>query len=237
MVVLNERQAQLVVDGLLNGYKEYLDIRREMKDKLKVSAAFAFTRGNFIDDGIAEKTSAFMDHQLKKAGESWQYLEFTFEGNKPSLFIIKNEYRLKQTFSKDKQKKTSQYLSNYAKINQKTLDLVRKGQIKVPNVSIQLDLPLEEPSVSEKELMRYENFYIIVYRTNAAKVIESVLLVLPDDETRELHMVQDLSPYLQTSSINIEDEEYSAVVGEEEIVEGDIYDYTIPKEEKEASDE
>ena len=34
--VLNAEEAQLVVDGLLLGYKEYLDIRKEMKEKLKV---------------------------------------------------------------------------------------------------------------------------------------------------------------------------------------------------------
>ena len=43
--VLNAEEAQLVVDGLLLGYKEYLDIRKEMKEKLKVSAGFAFTKG------------------------------------------------------------------------------------------------------------------------------------------------------------------------------------------------
>ncbi|EOB1386799.1 hypothetical protein [Enterococcus hirae] len=41
---------------------------------------------------------------------------------------------------------------------------------------------------------------------------------------------------MQTTSIIIEDEEYSAVVGEKEEI-GDLYDYdyTIPKEEKEIS--
>lgn len=76
----------------------------------------------------------------------------------------------------------------------------------------------------------------MVYKTNTAKVIESVSLVLPDDETKELHIIQNLTPYLQTTSIIIEDEEYSAVVGEKEEI-GDLYDYdyTIPKEEKEIS--
>ncbi|MBL1228029.1 hypothetical protein IW492_02135 [Enterococcus sp. BWB1-3] len=236
--VLKDEQAQLVVDGLLIGYKEYLDLRKEMQKKLKVSAGFAFAKGNFIDDGVAKNTTSFMDYKLEKAGESWEYLEFSFGESKPSLFIIKNDYRLQQTFSKDKKKKTSRYLSNYAKINKSTLDLVRRGQRKVPNVSIQLELSIDEPFISEEELSKYENFYIVVYKTDISKVIESVLLVLPDDETRVLHMIQDLSPYLQTTSITIEDEEYSAVVGErEEIVEVYDYDYTVPEEDKETSNE
>ena len=146
--VLNAEEAQLVVDGLLLGYKEYLDIRKEMKEKLKVSAGFAFTKGNFIDDGVARKTFNFAENKREKAGESWEYLEFSFGGEKPSLFIVKNDYRLQQTFSKEKKKKVSQYLSDYAKINKPILNSVRKGQKKVPNTSIQLELPMEEPMIS-----------------------------------------------------------------------------------------
>lgn len=127
---------------------------------------------------------------------------------------------------------------NHAKINKRTLERIRQGQIKVPNTSIQLKLPIEEPIVSEEELAKYENFFIIVYKTNVEKVIESVQLVLPDDQTKELHVIQDLSTYLQTTSIIIEAEEYSAVVGENEEI-GMIfdYDYTVPKEEKDVFNE
>lgn len=234
--VLKSEEAQLVVDGLLSGYKDYLDIRKEMKEKLKVSAGFAFTKGNFIDDGIARKTTDFAENKLETAGESWEYLEFSFGREKPSLFIVKNDYRLQQTFSKNKRRKPSKYISDYAKINEPILESVRRGREKVPNISIQLELPFDDPTITEKNLSKYENFYIVVYKTNVAKVIESVLLVLPDNETKELHLIQDLTPYLQTTSIIIEDEEYSAVVGEaDEIVELDDYDYTVPKEAEEVS--
>src|SRR5699024_11021781 len=156
--VLTQEQAQLIVDGLLTGYKDYLDIRQKMKKKLKVSAGFAFTKGNYIDDGIANEVTSFARFHEKKAGESWRYLEFVFGERNPSLFIIKNDYRLQQTFSGNKQKKTSQYLSNYAKINNRTLDFIRKGQIKVPNMSIQLQLPIEESKLSDEELEKYESF-------------------------------------------------------------------------------
>lgn len=237
--VLNEKQAQAVVDGLLNGYKEYLELRREMRNRLKVSAAFAFTRGNFIDDGIAKNVSDFMEYKKKTAGQSWQYLEFTLNKSKPSLLIIKNDFRLQQTFSKNKQEKTSQYLSDYAKINEEKLDSIYKGERELTNSFVQLALPLAEDAISEKDLTQYDSFYIIVYRTSAEKVIESVSLVLPDDEIKELHEIQNLSSYLQSSTVNIEEDEYSAVVGDEEIVAGNLYDYpyTVPKEEKEASDE
>lgn len=237
--VLKREQAQLVVDGLLSGYKDYLELRKDMKEKLEVSAGFAFTKGNFIDDGVAKNTSSFLKYKLEKAGESWEYLEFIFGEGKPSLFIIKNDYRLQQTFSKDDKKKKSEYLFNYAEINKPVLSLVRKGQKRVTNLVIQLELPIGEPVISEEELAKYENFYIVVYKTNVAKVIESVVLVLPDNETGELHEIQNLSPYLQTSSILIENDEYSAVVGEkEEVVEVYDYDYTVPKEgEEEAKSE
>lgn len=207
-----------------------------MKNKMQVSGGFAFTKGNFIDDGVARSTSAFTEYKLEKAGESWEYLEFSFGKKNPSLFIIKNDYRLQQTFSKNQQKKTSEYLTNYAKINTPIIQAVRQGQKKVPNVSIQLELPLDEPVISHQELARYERFYVVVYKTNAAKIIESVLLVLPDAETKELHVIQNLTSFLQTTSIMIEDEEYSAVVGEnEEIIQSEEYEITLPKEGKEVS--
>ncbi|GMG61029.1 hypothetical protein TEHAB4_07760 [Tetragenococcus halophilus] len=65
-----------------------------MRNRLKVSAAFAFTRGNFIDDGIAKNVSDLMEYKKKTAGQSWQYLEFTLNKSKPSLLIIKNDFRL-----------------------------------------------------------------------------------------------------------------------------------------------
>ncbi|SJZ46708.1 hypothetical protein SAMN02745116_00429 [Pilibacter termitis] len=232
--VLEASQAQSVVDGLLNGYKEYLELRNQMDEKLEVSAGFAYTKGNFIDDSVARKTSSFVEYCKKKAGESWEYLEFCFGEDKKSLFIVKNDYRLQRTFSKDLKKPTSQYLSNYAKINAPRIAEIRKGRKKVPNVTIQLEL-LEDFSIPENELSDYDSFYIVVYRTSAEKVIESVKLVLPDIETRELHMIQDLTPYLQTSLIVIEEEEYAAITGEkEEVIEVYDYEYTVPQEEKEA---
>lgn len=64
--VLTQEQAQLIVDGLLTGYKDYLDIRQKMKKKLKVSAGFAFTKGNYIDDGIANEVTSFARFHEKK---------------------------------------------------------------------------------------------------------------------------------------------------------------------------
>lgn len=38
---LPDQLSQLVVDGILKGYKEYLSVRRRAQQELKVSAAYA----------------------------------------------------------------------------------------------------------------------------------------------------------------------------------------------------
>ncbi|MBC2673715.1 hypothetical protein [Listeria booriae] len=61
MGTLNEFQAQAVVDGILEGYKNYLDERRQKKEELRVSAGYAFTKGNHIDDTIAKKLQGLIE--------------------------------------------------------------------------------------------------------------------------------------------------------------------------------
>lgn len=126
--VLNEKQAQAVVDGLLNGYKEYLELRREMRNRLKVSAAFAFTRGNFIDDGIAKNVSDFMEYKKKTAGQSWQYLEFTLNKSKPSLLIIKKMiFVYSRLFPRiNKRKRVSIYLITQRSMRQSLTPFIRE---------------------------------------------------------------------------------------------------------------
>ncbi|QPC17986.1 hypothetical protein LacP0734_09975 [Lacticaseibacillus paracasei subsp. tolerans] len=46
--------AQRLVDGLMGGYKDYIAERKQKQQELKVSSAFAWTRGNFIDSQISK---------------------------------------------------------------------------------------------------------------------------------------------------------------------------------------
>lgn len=232
--IVNEQQAQAIVDGILQGYKDYLEIRRQKKEELKVSASYAFVKGNHIDDAVSRKLTGLIEKdQLAKAGESWEYLQFAF-GRKDNkcLFIVKNILRLKRTFQTSHKK--SQYLVDLAKVNNPWIQELRQGRVKKEGVSIQLQfLDFEKWEQTEEIRERnFSEFYIVTYETDShTKEIISVEIVAPDAETGELHSVQKLSSYLQSSDVIIQENEYESISGEVEF--GSVEDYgytTLPEE-------
>ncbi|MBC1291102.1 hypothetical protein HB820_01635 [Listeria booriae] len=236
MGTLNEFQAQAVVDGILEGYKNYLDERRQKKEELRVSAGYAFTKGNHIDDTIAKKLQGLIEEDtLAKAGESWEYLQFTFSENGDTcLFIVKNVHRLNRTFQSSH--KQSRYLVDLATINNSWIEELRTKQVKMDGITIQLQFfDFEEKENLEKLISRgtISKFYIVTYETDqVTKKVTKIELVAPDAQTRELHLIQNLTPYLATSRIVIEDDEYSVISNEGEFVGTDDYGYTAPAEEE-----
>ena len=51
-ISLSSELCQAIVDSILNGYKDYLEARRQAYNTLKVSAAYAWTKGNHIDSSV-----------------------------------------------------------------------------------------------------------------------------------------------------------------------------------------
>lgn len=50
--VFSEKLCQLIVDGIIKVYKDYLDVRKRAKEELIVSTAYAWVKGNHIDNSI-----------------------------------------------------------------------------------------------------------------------------------------------------------------------------------------
>lgn len=232
----DDKQSKALVDGILKGYKDYLAERREKK-QMKVSSGYAFTKGNHIDDQVAKSLNQLIDSdEVKKAGESWEYLKFdlTIEGDR-CFFLVKNASRISRSFQKGKYE--SEYLVDYSKTNRPFLSKIRQTQSKIES-EIQLLLweTKEEEQLQNIRGEEYDRFYVVIYETDSkSKEIVKVEVVVPDSDTRVLHMVQDLSSYIATSDVVIELDEYSAVVNEEETFSdtGSGYDYTVPAVEKE----
>lgn len=51
---LDDRLNKKIVFGLVNGYQDYLDVRKEKFEKMKISGAYAWVKGNHIEDRIAD---------------------------------------------------------------------------------------------------------------------------------------------------------------------------------------
>lgn len=239
---------QVIVDGTLSGYKNYLNERLEKKKTMTVSGAYAWTKGNHIDDQIALLGKQVgIDYTLEKAGYTWEYLQFTLQQtNEKFMVIIKNSKMIKKTFEGNgtKTKNQEHYLYELADINSEILKNNRDNFVRQPQqISLELNLPeLKSSYIKEKinSNEKFSRFYIVTYEIDdQSKLITSILLTLPDSEDMSLLQVANLTNYISTSSIQITHEDVEPILHEKfsnEIIfsgEKDSFGYAIPKTEEE----
>lgn len=92
----------MIFDGIIKGYKDYLDVRKRAKEELMVSTAYAWVKGNHIDNSVYGMCckSGILDYKIDMAGYTWEYLQFTLEeSDKKYLLFIKNSIMMHQTFN------------------------------------------------------------------------------------------------------------------------------------------
>lgn len=95
---LDKEISKIIVDGTLRGYLQYLEERKEKRETMNVSGAYAWTKGNHIDDQVSklgkEKGVTF---KVDKAGYTWEYLQFSVsEDSEEYMIIVKNSRRVKK---------------------------------------------------------------------------------------------------------------------------------------------
>lgn len=210
---------QSIVDGILKGYKEYLAVRKEAKEKLKVSAAYAWVKGNHIDSSVDELCSSTdnVESSIEKAGYTWEYIQFLMkEKDEKYLIIVKNGRGITKTFN-GKTSKVNQdnYLYELAGINN---PLVSTGKLKSINSdrAVQLELSLPEVFVIDKKVAMeapegYNRFYVVTYEFDEASMISRIALTLPNQQDMTLVEVSDLTPFIESSAFNISNEELEVV--------------------------
>ncbi|MFD1850061.1 hypothetical protein ACFSC5_08375, partial [Oceanobacillus bengalensis] len=179
---LAEALNQRIVDGLMEGYREYLEVRREKSRNMKVSGAYAWVKGNHIDDQVAKTCLSYgVESKLAKAGLTWQYLQFQHQDEK-ILFIVKNaRYFNREQVNKGKDAKGNtrnaklSYMEDLMKINS-GIDF---NHLKTDNSfdTVQLEL-LEENFLSEEDNIEiakiesdYDVFYIVTYEIDENQII------------------------------------------------------------------
>ena len=202
----------------MEGYREYLDIRRERSRTMKVSGAYAWVKGNHIDDRVANACESYgVESKLSKAGLTWQYLQFKHLDGK-TLFIVKNARYFdeeqvdkgKDAKGKTKDAKMS-YMSKLMDIN---LD-IDFGVIKTEesNGPVQLEL-IEDLSLSEAGDMAiskidsdFNRFYIITYEIDENQLISKISLLMPNPVNNKAYLIDDLIKYVNASHEFVIDEE------------------------------
>ncbi|MGX7244830.1 spr1630 family ClpXP-sensitive toxin [Enterococcus quebecensis] len=247
---LDKSISKAIVDGTLKGYLQYLEERKSKKDSMNVSGAYAWTKGNHIDDQVSKiGQSHNVQFKIEKAGYTWEYLQFTVsENTEDYMVIVKNSRRVQKSFDDQKKKaKEDNYLVNLADINTDILKNSTQNFLVQPEqIQLELNDPEEVRAVLDgtplNVTQKYSRFYIVTYEIDdETKFVESIKLTMPNRQTMNLELVKDLSYLIQDSEYEITSEDVEPIMNEkvsdQTIFSGDsnAFGYSIPEEEKEES--
>lgn len=226
--IFTPNQSQAIVDAILKGYKSYLDERIEKRRTMHVSAGYAWTKANHIDDALAVADLTFIDtFELKHAGQSWEFLEFNSENQLLGrvCFVLKGLTRLQQVFP-TAVKSGKGYLFDYAQINTAYLENLSRHTDESTPFPVQMELfddnLFELLNRSEQSI---NNFFFITYQADELHHLTNIQVIMPDSRNGKLIEIQDLSAYISTSSIDFSDEKYQELQGLSEI--DDVADFEI----------
>ncbi|SEN53719.1 hypothetical protein SAMN04489762_2476 [Terribacillus saccharophilus] len=213
------KHSQMIVDAIVEGYREYIEHRKDRQEKMIISTAFAWTKGNFIEDKLAKECKKHgFSYRLSKAGPTWDYIQF-IHGESKILFLSKNAaYFDENKFSqavlpieagKGSQRRT--YLHELSKINSElefpTIDLSKHTKVEQQE---QLSLFVTKSEVIEELLQfkkEFNEFHILTYQLDDAYQLSEILHYLPNPATNVAYLIEDLTDYISGADLSEEDRE------------------------------
>ncbi|WP_399629798.1 hypothetical protein [Sporosarcina sp. SG10008] len=254
-----------LVRGIEQGYSDYAEVRREKRSELLVSSAYAWVKGNHIEDQVARELKVLgIECKREKAGYAWEYLSFN-EPKKNHLILIKNATVIKGKSTKPilDIPNSDNYLVKLSKINS-SIDF---DEVKGPKQGTLTFLDLQMPSLStedeelEKLKKQYNHFYILTYTIDpGSRMLMDIDLWMPEfisSSRVEMVKIDSLSEYIgQTDAdinleaihelVHVSDEEFSGTAKEfefssledvEEETSGTPVDHGIEENEEENEEE
>ncbi|MDN3229516.1 hypothetical protein [Priestia megaterium] len=230
---------QKIVDGILHGYKNYIHERNEKRVTMKISDAYAWVKGNHIDDQTARECEDIgVFYKKAKAGYTWGYLQFSSSEDK-SMFIIKNaKYFNADNFPGGKgingKRKHNNNEDNYLK----KLSRINKA-VDFPEELSLFPSKTEDPefiSIFDDHIMRalestevsklqedYNKFYIVTYEIDEAYMISKIQVFMPNPNDEKAYLVEDLTDLINNSSVDFEDVDITVLENDDM-----DYDYESP---------
>lgn len=195
-----------LVRGIENGYSNYAEIRSEKRKSLLVSGAYAWVKGNHIEDQVAKELSELnIEFTIEKAGYSWEYLQFN-DTDKKIMFLIKGANIIKDKML-DTQN-SENYLVNLSQINSDVnfgeIHGSEQGTIEFHDLPPTINTINNMNNINIDTLKKqYDQFYILTYNIDReSRMLSDVDLWLPDfqgDSKVEMVKVDSLSEYLDNS--------------------------------------
>ncbi|AVR00931.1 hypothetical protein OBCHQ24_18645 [Oceanobacillus iheyensis] len=240
----DSEQSKMIVEAIVEGYRDYIEHRKDRRKNMKISSAFAWTKGNFIESKVAEECSDHgFTYKKSKAGLTWDYLQFV-HGDSKILFLIKNAaYFNKERFSQAKlaNKRNGRirtYLHELSQIN-KNLAFPNKtddASAFTGGRSEQLSFLVPENRVkSEIEHFKssYNEFHILTYALDDAYQVSEIMHYLPNPGDNVAYEVENLSVYISGADLTEEEREVVAPDAGDEIMDPAAFDIGILEEEEE----
>ncbi|WP_067843097.1 spr1630 family ClpXP-sensitive toxin [Amphibacillus sediminis] len=230
--------SEAIVNAIVEGYREYIEHRKDRYEKMAISSAFAWTKGNFIESKIAEISPTLnLSYKFAKAGLTWDYLQF-IHGDTKKLFLIKNAaYFNENSFSQavlpnqhNSKGHRRTYLHELSKINQ-GLEFTFNNQYQLSSEQgEQLSLFIPEEQIKD-ELEHFQNtyseFHILTYKIDDAYQIAQVMHYLPNPENNIAYRIEDLSKYISGSELTDQEREIIAPEQDSDIIDPAAYDIGI----------
>ncbi|WP_058309092.1 spr1630 family ClpXP-sensitive toxin [Gracilibacillus massiliensis] len=240
--------SETIVNAIVDGYRDYVEHRKDRYEKMTISSAFAWTKGNFIESKIAEMSPTLnLTYKTAKAGLTWDYLQF-IHGDTKKLFLIKNaayfnEDCFSQALLPNKKKSKGRdrtYLHELSKINQ-DLEFTCDNPLQFSNSGRQgeqLSLFVPEKQIKD-ELEQfqdtYSEFHILTYKIDDARQISEIMHFLPNPENNIAYRIEDLSEYISGSELTDEEREIIAPEQDSGIIDPAAFDIGILEDEDEES--
>lgn len=229
MILNQDELLNSIVKGIVSGYKDYIEIRKEANKKLYISDAYAYIKSNHIDSEVASHVKSYIDFQKRSAGPAWKFLEFKEQSDyneKRMVFILKNERYFDKnnvTFGKnalsDKEKNEKKYLADYVEKNIDVDFQAKREEYKSvyqPNADDILFKPQKNKKVNEGE-----EFYIVTYNIDVLSAqLNSVKLWMPNPKDNKAIILRDLTEEL--NDILQSDETYSIDSDDLEVLKSDM---------------
>ncbi|WP_407269421.1 hypothetical protein [Radiobacillus sp. PE A8.2] len=233
----NPNDSEMIVNAIVEGYRDYIEHRKDRHEKMTISSAFAWTKGNFIESKIAEISPELnLSYKRSKAGLTWDYLQF-IHGETKKLFLIKNAaYFNENCFSQAvlpnniNKGHTRTYLHELSKINQ-SLDFLSPTSIQHSSEpSEQLSLFVTEEQIKDEiELFQsdYDEFHILTYKIDDAYQISEIMHYLPNPANNIAYRIENLSEYISNSELTDEEREVIAPEQDHGIIDPAAFDIGI----------
>lgn len=240
--------SKIIVNAIVEGYQDYIEHRKDRHNKMKISSAFAWTKGNFIESKIADISETIQfTFRTSKAGLTWDYLQFIHE-DKKILFLIQNaasfnehnySYATIPNSSKGKGSRRT-YLHELSKINyglEFDDSILTRQELEEPfKQSKQLSLFMPEHIVMndiDYFSKTYNEFHILTYRIDRAFQISEIIHYLPNPTNNKAYKIEDLSHYITGAELTNEEREILAPEQDSGIIDPAAFDIGILEEEEE----